>query len=163
MSFIVFNIVDPTLFYHGARQGFNREWYNPEKGMSLSEEQVTNYYTETFDEQGNKLEWGEQKLPGQLYYEKSWGAAPDDPGNAFYVIPNNPFHTTLQVVGKRGNTLIVQDQFPDTEMHMNYSPHYRMTASDTMTALATLEVSNGRFSGQFKFRRRGKHDSIGLV
>lgn len=158
---IYFAIVDPIRYYSGSRPGFDRRFYDQDKLMSMTQEdRYIGYHDVILDHNENTVDRAEQ---GSLFYKRSRYADDSEMGEQFYAVENGPFETTVQVVGKVKNVLIVQDVLPDPKIHISSSPHYFMTTSDAMSILTNLDISDGRFTGTFKFRRRGKYDSLGLV
>lgn len=148
---------DPLYYYSGAQHDME---------MSLAERSnhIFNRY-EVLNSQGEELArpYEEQYGTGELYKFKRSRNSDNNNYTYFYFLDNEPFETTLQVVGKNKNIMIVQDLFPDEVVHFGTVPHYNILPSDFMNIVTSVDMSSGQFSGEFTFKMTGSSPGLALA
>lgn len=153
---------DPTKYYAGNRPVLNREFYTPERDMSIAQRGVHSFARyQIVDSSGGELpRYYDDYESGTLYTMKD-RYIEDKPEIELYFVDDTPFTTTVQIVGKEDSAIIVQDLLPDQTVHFDSTPHYLIFPSDFFKIVTNLDVISGKFEGDFTFRKRG--DSQGLA
>lgn len=155
--------VDPTVYYAGRNPTLDNTFYNPDLNMSMAQSKLEYLSIHKIVDDNNEelaRPYAEQYETGKLY-QVIMNEYSNYERKDMYFVDDTPFETTLQIVGGSGHIQIAQDLFPDETLHFGCSPHYVIYPSDSLKIMTTLDISKGRFTGRFTFKKRGK--SIGLT
>lgn len=155
MSIIPFEIVDPTKYYNGSAKSFDKKFYVDGKHMSLQMQYLP--FHRIIDSEGQDLR-ERDAMPGIVYRNKH-----GEKTEFYFIDITEPFHTTIQIVGKIKNRIIAQDTTPDFNVHGNRSPYYLIYATDIADILLNSTAVHGKITADFKLKVRGSSTSLGLA